>query len=605
MLEQNYTNAEDKGRFGFSESGKFRAPYKSETALIVIFTLIFIFGSLGGLAGGAIFLNTMMASSPEGTEPLLYAMTGAVIFLLSIAVSFLIFKLGISYTKRGFDCTFSATEELFTANIGGDLHTIKYSDVTAVKFTPRSIFGKIHGYDVDIFFGNRVEQYAVTFEGQYQSEKTTPFYIIKERMQIIEDRRSDEEVKLSEIKNKANRALSKEDIEKARAKKKTTEERVEALFAKSSEMSEVAPKKPSGKTATVLTADNLDAAENARIAESERQKQLTELEKINRERAINEREIIAQGTFLIGRTGVPVAVCQILATAATLVAIAYILSIIPIIYMVPFTYALVELAIYAVIYILLMTVLIDIIRGGNEYKYTANQREFSFSRKKGKGAVAHFFYKDILSVDYCPHKFLWFDNGYYVTLETKSGFFTYKYVFPRFRHPIAEKNLPFEVIREQIAEKPKLPEQQSVRLGLSKKKTALMLILAAACAFTFALPAIIRFLTYYIVVMYALAIFGIFLCIRQILKGDVYRYRSDNQEFVIRRADGAGKTTRIKFTEAQKIVYKRGLFGAAVLIKTSEKTLKFRYVYPKPFQMKLLCETPFAVFEKNGGRNER
>ena len=95
MLEQNYTNAEDKGRFGFSESGKFRAPYKSETALIIIFTLIFIFGSLGGLAGGAIFLNTMMASSPEGTEPLLYAMTGAVIFLLSIAVSFLIFKLGI------------------------------------------------------------------------------------------------------------------------------------------------------------------------------------------------------------------------------------------------------------------------------------------------------------------------------------------------------------------------------------------------------------------------------------------------------------------------------------------------------------------------------
>ena len=346
-------------------------------------------------------------------------------------------------------------------------------------------------------------------------------------------------------------------------------------------------------------------AENARIAESERQQHLTELEKINRERAINEREIIGQGTFLIGRTGVPVAVCQILATAATLVAIAYILSIIPVIYMVPFTYALVKLAIYAVIYILLMTVLIDLIRGGNEYKYTANQREFSFSRKNGKGAVAHFFYKDILSVDYCPHKFLWFDNGYYVTIETKSGFFTYQYVFPRFRHPIAEKNLPFEVIREQIAEKPKLPEQQSVRLALSKKKTALMLILAAACAFVFALPAIIRFLTYYIVVMYALAIFGIFLCIRQILKGEVYRYRSDNQEFVIRRADGAGKTTRIKFTEAQKIVYKRGLFGAAVLIKTSEKTLKFRYVYPKPFQMKLLCETPFGVFEKNGGRNER
>ncbi|MGN0669141.1 MAG: hypothetical protein ACI4JZ_01205 [Oscillospiraceae bacterium] len=346
-------------------------------------------------------------------------------------------------------------------------------------------------------------------------------------------------------------------------------------------------------------------AENARITESERAKELTELEKINRERAINEREIIAQGSFLIGRKGKPLFFCEILAVAATLVAIAYILSIIPIIYMVPFTYELIELAIFAVIYILLMTVLVDLIRGGNEYKYQANQREFSFSRKNGKGAVAHFFYKDVLSVDYCPHKFLWFDNGYYVSIETKSGFFTYKYVFPRFRHPIAEKNLPFEVIREQIAEKPKLPEQQSVRLALSAKKTAVMLGLALLCILFGALPAIICFPLYYIVALEEIALVGIIPCILTIIKGEVYRYRSDNQEFVLRQADGVGKTTRIKFSEVQDIVYKRRLFGAVVLIKTQSKTLKFRYVYPKPFQMKLLCETPFAVFEKNGGQNER
>ena len=346
--------------------------------------------------------------------------------------------------------------------------------------------------------------------------------------------------------------------------------------------------------------------ENARITESERQKQLTELEIINRERAINEREIIAQGSFRLGTKGKPLIICEILAVAATLVAVAYILSIIPVIYMIPFTSGLIELAIYAVIYILLMTVLLDIIRGGSEYKYSANQREFSFSRKNGKGAVAHFFYKDILSVDYCPHKFLWFDNGFYVTIETKSGFFTYKYVFPRLRHWIAAKNLPFEVIREQIAEKQNLPEQQSVRLGLSKKKTAVFLMIAAACAFIFVLPAMICFPPYQIVVLYALATFGIILCIRQIIKGELYRYRSDNQEFILRQADGEGKTTRIKFGEVQDIVYKRRLFGAVVLIKTKDKKLKFRCVYPKPFQMKLLCETPFAVFANiNGGQNER
>ncbi len=344
-------------------------------------------------------------------------------------------------------------------------------------------------------------------------------------------------------------------------------------------------------------------AENSRITESNRQKQLTELEIINRERAINEREIIGQGSFLIGRTGVPLIVFETLAVVETLVTLFYI---IPRIQYIFHSQTLVEIAFAFVVYILIMTVLVDLIRGGNEYKYQANQRELWFSRKNGKGAVAHFFYKDILSVDYCPHKFLWFDNGYYVTIETKSGFFTYKYVFPRFRHRIPVERLPFEIIREQIAEKEKLPEQQSVRLALSKKKTAVMLILAAVCAFTFVLPAIIRFLLYYIVVMYALAIFGIFLCIRQIIKGEVYRYRSDNQEFVLRRADGVGKPTRIKFTEAQDIVYKRRLFGAVVLIKTQTKTLKFRCVYPKPFQMKLLCETPFAVFARETEKpNER
>ena len=87
MLEQNYTNIEDKGRFGFSESGKFRAPFKSEKALILIFTIIFIAGTLGGLAGGSIFLRSMIVSSPPGTDPTFYAMTGAVIFLGAAALS--------------------------------------------------------------------------------------------------------------------------------------------------------------------------------------------------------------------------------------------------------------------------------------------------------------------------------------------------------------------------------------------------------------------------------------------------------------------------------------------------------------------------------------
>lgn len=346
------------------------------------------------------------------------------------------------------------------------------------------------------------------------------------------------------------------------------------------------------------------AAENLRITESEREKQLTELEIINRERAKNEREIIAKGSFFIVKSGAAPKICAAAVVPTTLLEIFFLITYIAFLptSLITATYPVIFITLG---YIVIMTPIMAYLRSGNEYKYQANQREFSFSRKNGKGGVAHFFYKDILSVDYCPHKFLWFDNGFYVTIETKGGFFTYKYVFPRFRHRIAEKNLPFEIIREQIAEKPKLPEQQSVRLAMSAIKTAVMLGLAVLCILLGALPIITKMQLYYIVAFAEIALVGLIACIVTLIKGELYRYRSDNQEFVIRQANGDGKLTRIKLCEAQGIVYKRGLFGAAVLIKTADKTLKFRYIYPKPFQMKLLCETPFAVFEKNGGKNER
>ena len=335
-------------------------------------------------------------------------------------------------------------------------------------------------------------------------------------------------------------------------------------------------------------------------------KPLTELEIINRERAINEREIIAQGSFRIGRTGITVAVCEVLAVVITFASITLLPVIIPTCIIRLMAFGLLGLAIFLAIYFSIMSILLGIMRGSNEYKYQANLREFSFSRKDGKGAVAHFFYKDILSVDYCPYKILWFDSGYYVTIETKSGFFTYKYVFPRFRHSISEGNLPFEIIREQIADKKKLPEQKSVFLALSPKKTAVMLaIIAVTAAMFFVLPQIISAPVYCFVLYYALAVLGVVLCIRKILKGEEYRFRADEEEFVLRRADGVGKPTRIKLNQSHDVVYKQQLFSAAVLVKTQDKIYKFRYIYPALMQMKLLFETPFGVFEKNGGQNER
>ena len=632
MLEKNYTNAEDKGRFGFSESGTFRAAYKSENALVIIFTVIFIAGTLGGLAGGSIFLRTMMDASPKSTDPTFYAMTGSAIFIGAAILSYVIMKVGIAYTRRGFECTFSANEDVFTANIGGDVHTIKYSDVSAVNFTPRTFSKKVTGYNVDIAVGNRVEHFELTFVGQYQSEQSTPFYIIKERIDIIQNRRSDEAQQLVELKNNALSPLRPEDIEKARENRTTTLERTEALYANSAEMSVAAPVKPTvlplsepetyetempsvGKKASETAAERIKlsptveglVAEQARIEAAERAEKITSVEQANRARELDEKEIVGQGSFYIGRTGFPRTFCIIAEAILTLIelgALYFFLNAITYAFTSPVLFYIIGIT---VLYIAFSTPICVFLRSGTEYRYSANAREFSFSRRDGKGAVAHFFYKDVLSVDYVPHKFLWYDNGYYVTIETKSGFFTYKYNFPRFKHRISQNDLPFEKIRERIDPRIKLPAQESVRLNLSKDELGVQLVKIIVCVLACAAVITLRILSNqriirmyfdvsYAVIISLVAVIFIIFALRKIICGAEYRFRADSSEFVLHRADGAGKTIRASFDEIEQVSVKKRLLSAIFIIKCKTRTLRLRYIYPKITQKPRLEDTPFGVF---------
>ena len=632
MLEKNYTNEEDKGRFGFSESGTFRTAYKAEMALTVIFIIIFIAGTVGGLCGASFFLRYMIDTSPQATDPTFYAITSTVILVGAVILSYTIMKIGIAYTKRGYKCTYSATEEIFTANIGGDVHTIKYCDVSAVNFTPRAIFGKVTGYDIDVNVGNRIEHFALTFEGQYQSEKSTPFYIIKERIGIIENRRSDEAKMLADMKSRATSPLRPEDIEKARENKQTTLERTDALFAKASEMSAVTPVKPTalplsepefdetempsvGKKASETAAERIKlsptveslVAEQARIDESERAKNFTSLEQANRARELDEMEIVGQGSFYIGRTGFPRILCIVAETILSLIelgALYFLMNVITAVFSSPVLFYIIGIT---VLYIALSTPICVFLRSGTEYRYSANAREFSFSRRDGKGAVAHFFYKDVLSVDYAPHKFLWYDNGYYVTIETKSGFFTYKYTFPRFKHPISQNDLPFEKIRERIDPRIKLPAQESVRLNLSKKEFGVQLVKIIVCVLVSAAVITLRVLSNqriirmyfdvsYAVIISLVAVIFIIFALRKIICGAEYCFRADSSEFVLHRADGAGKTIRASFDEIEQVSVKKRLLSAIFIIKCKTRTLRLRYIYPKITQKPRLEDTPFGVF---------
>ena len=622
MLEKNYTNAEDKGRFGFSESGTFRAAYKSEKFLTIVFFVIFIAAVIGGIAGGSVFLRTNMDSIPHLEDPTLFGMVGAVIFIGSGVLGFAIAKIGTAYVRRGYECTYNATEDIFTANIGGDVHTIKYCDVSSVNFTPRSPFKKVTGYDIDIAVGNRVEHFSLTFEGQYQSEKSTPFYIIKERMGIIENRRSDEAAKLADIKNGAASPLKPEDIKKARERRQSALERTEALY----EMPAVLPlsepepaddlmpsvglnKAPAAERIKLSPTVEGFASEQTRIAEGERAKNLTSIEQANRVREIDEKEIIAQGSFFLGKMGAPRTICIIAEIILSLFELFELLSFILQFPTSLFSVKLVITSVITLIYLALSTPLFMYIRGSDENRYSANAREFSFSRRDGKGAVAHFFYKDVLSVDYAPHKFLWHDNGYYVTIETKSGFYTYKYVFPRYKHSIPIKDLPFEVIRSRIDPNIKLPEQQSVRLGLPPKQIAAFLAPTVILA-AISVLAIVRHVLFAryrtgmnvplsdAVVITLLSLVGITFFLWKIRRGADHRFRADDRGFIVRRTDGTGKTIRASFDEIEDIRVRKGVFTALFKIKCKTRVIRLRYVYPKAFSRTRLEDTPLGIFLK-------
>lgn len=79
--------------------------------------------------------------------------------------------------------------------------------------------------------------------------------------------------------------------------------------------------------------------------------------------------------------------------------------------------------------------------------YKADGRGFYITCREGNAQI---MYKDVISVDYSPTKYLKRDLGYKVVIKTIYGCEVFDYVFPRFNHVIPERDTPFEVIRKNI-----------------------------------------------------------------------------------------------------------------------------------------------------------
>lgn len=446
MLEKNYANPADRGRFGFSMSGEYRSPYKGEPLFIGLL--------LGGGAALGIILFLVLSSFATRLKSEADAAADFVMlaFAVGMAVAVVLIVVlvgtGVRSVKKGFKCSYTANDETFTATVGGDLHVIRYGEVTSVEFKARSYIGKIRGYDVIVRTGGREQEFSICSDG-YLSPQATPFYIIRERLDM---RRNGTTTATINTSRSDSRAITRAEVDRAKTGSVSAMDRMAQLLGETSDMPELSlDATPAQRAVAELdellssTADQMPAI-GQKPAPAMPQSYLGD---DGRDHDI--RDVQTQGSFYIKPS-----VGKMISSLVTITAVWALLCLGLVmlgnylisrggIYSLDILSGL--LSIFCPIEPLIILFSIFRIRGPM-CSYKADGRGF-FVTMKGKGDDI-ILYRDVLSVDYKPTKLLWKINGFKVDILTKSGIIHYDYIFPNIHHRIPRQNLPFEVIRKNM-----------------------------------------------------------------------------------------------------------------------------------------------------------
>lgn len=449
MQARNYTNPEDRGRFGFSMSGEYRTPYKGESVITALLV------GLAAVAGAILFfvVRQIVQDDKEVQDKgsFFVAAAGGIALVIFIFILVMIFGVGIRNVKKGFKCQYSANDETFTTTIGGDLHVIKYADVTSMTFEPRTAFGKIRGYDITVKVKGVNEHYAVCSDG-YMSPQATPFYIIQERMDILNEPHSAAYTNESRANS---RAITRIEAERAQTGSLNAMDKMALLLGETSNMPELSSdSSPSQQAAARVTQmmNSYGQAEMPAVGQPMPLSASVYLGEDGRERPVTETQ--SQGTFYVKASlGVMIVLTLIMMSLSALVAI-FLLTVI-------FSFVQsgnIDLGNIDTIITLVAAVLIQpfviyktvMQTHGKSYNYKADGRGFFVTSGRKDNDNTQLLYKDVMSVDYTPLKVFGKMRGYKVDILMNYGIVHYDYIFPSYRHPVPRQYLPFEVIRSSI-----------------------------------------------------------------------------------------------------------------------------------------------------------
>lgn len=453
LQEKNYTNPEDRGRFGFSMSGEYRAPYKAESLVVTLLIGVAVIAGLSLLFWlNALWRRDKMEQDTTST----FVLIGSIIALVvSILVIIVVFGVGVRNVKKGFLCKYSANDETFTTTVGGDLHVIQYKDVIGVTFQPRSSFGKIRGYNVIVRVGAKEEVFGICSDG-YLSPQATPFYIIQERVEILRRPRSTAQINTARANSNA---ITKAEVERAQTGSVSAMDKMAQLLGETSNMPELSVSQSYSERAVAQVnrmMQEYSSDEMPAIGEKAKRTPDTYIGIEGREHPNN--EIQTQGVFYIKPprkalilTGVIAAIVDI-----GLVTLLYYVLVIHNIFGFMLAFVLppiVIILIYPVAALVTaaMAVYHFVTRArGTLFNYKADGRGFYLTSKAGNSQI---LYKDVLSVDYTAMKLFRKPYGYTVDILTTYGLITYEYIYPHFGHTVPSQFIPFDVIRRNIPKK--------------------------------------------------------------------------------------------------------------------------------------------------------
>lgn len=459
MAKNGESKVMSKGRFTFAASGEFNAPYAYENLLKLVvlgagvgFVALVTFVSIKVLRDTINSLPKQGTLMSRGSFPAIAAafVIFAAVVLAMLAVGFL-----MRYISTGFKCTYAANDEKMVLNYGKTEYVIFYDDVDLVNFSPRSFLWKIHGYDVQIRINGQIEQFSITSDA-YITPKSTPFFIVKEQSEHIHISKVDENAENRTEREIAmnigsGRAISQEEIERARTKRTSVYDRLGDLLNESE--SSVSDEQPheyvsplEGKVSPTTEGYSGDLPKTTAMFERETHEIVLDN---GRERDLY--AITKTGTFYVTPTVQGRVISQILWLILGLIAgffpgyisIYYVGPYIPIAGTILFYGFIIGFGIWFFLHGLKH-------QRGRQYHYRADGRSMKIT-SDGK-PEENIVFDNVRSVNYIRKDLFGKPYSIKVSIVTRYGTMEYRYMYPRYGRELKESEIPFAIIKDNIRE---------------------------------------------------------------------------------------------------------------------------------------------------------